>query len=105
MMNEQELTRIKQLASTDSGLEQPMVELMTPQLRSVAKYGPKGLMQGRMTGQKPSCPEQEPPTALAVSLLDVKAPAARREQSAVAEHWCVSHYLLDGHHKAALVAA
>lgn len=46
------------------------------------------------------------PTALAVSLLDVRSPAkvcdpARREYlpPGVGEHWCLAHYLLDGHHK------
>lgn len=42
----------------------------------------------------------EPPTALALSILDVKGPATWHEEPAVAEHWCLVHYLLDGHHKA-----
>lgn len=41
-----------------------------------------------------------PPTALAVSILDVKGPSVWDEQPAVVEHWCLAHYLLDGHHKA-----
>jgi hypothetical protein len=40
-----------------------------------------------------------PPTALALSVLDVKGPATWDEAPAVAEHWCLAHYLLDGHHK------
>lgn len=39
------------------------------------------------------------PTALAVSILDVKQPANRNGNSAIASHWCLAHYLLDGHHK------
>ena len=39
------------------------------------------------------------PTAFAISVLDVKQPADWDEASAVAEHWCLAHYLLDGHHK------
>ncbi len=41
----------------------------------------------------------ERPTALAVSVLDVRGPTTREEGPEVTEHWCLSHYLLDGHHK------
>ncbi len=41
----------------------------------------------------------ERPTALAISVLDVRGPATREEGPAVTEHWCLAHYLLDGHHK------
>lgn len=41
----------------------------------------------------------EPPTALALSVLDVKMPAVWDQEPEVAEHWCLVHYLLDGHHK------
>jgi hypothetical protein len=34
------------------------------------------------------------PTALAISCLDVEGPYDSTEQ-----HWCLAHYLLDGHHK------
>jgi hypothetical protein len=34
------------------------------------------------------------PTALAISILDVKQPATSEQA-----HWCLAHYLLDGHHK------
>ena len=39
------------------------------------------------------------PTALALSVLDVKQPANWQEGIEVVEHWCLAHYLLDGHHK------
>jgi hypothetical protein len=39
------------------------------------------------------------PTAVAISLLDVKGPALRG-----IDHWCLTHYLLDGHHKMAAAA-
>lgn len=42
---------------------------------------------------------REKPTALAVSVLDVRGPAIREEGPTVCEHWCLTHYLLDGHHK------
>jgi hypothetical protein len=38
-------------------------------------------------------------TALAISILDVKQPAIWEGDPAVREHWCLTHYLLDGHHK------
>lgn len=44
------------------------------------------------------------PTALAVSVLDVKQPADWEGDPAVTEHWCLAHYLLDGHHKAMAAA-
>jgi hypothetical protein len=39
------------------------------------------------------------PTAVAISVLDVKGPATRG-----IDHWCLGHYLLDGHHKVAAAA-
>lgn len=39
------------------------------------------------------------PTALAISILDVKGPADWQGDPDITEHWCLSHYLLDGHHK------
>ncbi len=39
------------------------------------------------------------PTAIAVSVLDIK----QYYDSDVA-HWCLAHYLLDGHHKIAAAA-
>jgi len=39
------------------------------------------------------------PTALAISILDVKQPADWHGEPEFTVHWCLSHYLLDGHHK------
>lgn len=39
------------------------------------------------------------PTALAISVLDVKQPAEWDGNPEIQEHWCLAHYLLDGHHK------
>jgi hypothetical protein len=39
------------------------------------------------------------PTALAISVLDVKQPAEWDGNPEFQEHWCLAHYLLDGHHK------
>jgi hypothetical protein len=41
----------------------------------------------------------ERPTALAVAALDVKRPAVWEGQPDVTAHWCLPHYLIDGHHK------
>ena len=46
----------------------------------------------------------ESPTALAISVLDVKQPADWEGDPAVTAHWCLAHYLLDGHHKALAAA-
>lgn len=47
------------------------------------------------------------PTALAVSVLDVKGPVDFEEDvtPTVVQHSCLSHYLLDGHHKALAAAS
>jgi hypothetical protein len=39
------------------------------------------------------------PTAVAISVLDVKAPDEWTGVQEVTSHWCLAHYLLDGHHK------
>ncbi len=40
-------------------------------------------------------------TALALAVLDVRSPADWNEDRSkdITEHWCLTHYLLDGHHK------
>jgi hypothetical protein len=43
--------------------------------------------------------QQPSPTALAISVLDVKQPADWDGNPEIQEHWCLAHYLLDGHHK------
>ncbi len=39
------------------------------------------------------------PTAVALSVLDIKGPACSGT-----DHWCLAHYVLDGHHKVAAAA-
>jgi hypothetical protein len=39
------------------------------------------------------------PTAVAVSILDVCAPAVDSQSTDYYEHWGLTHFLLDGHHK------
>lgn len=43
--------------------------------------------------------EQTLPTAFSISVLDVKGPAVWEGEKKIERHWCLSHYLLDGHHK------
>jgi hypothetical protein len=38
-------------------------------------------------------------TALCLSVLDVKEPAYYEEGANHTQHWCLSHYIIDGHHK------
>lgn len=44
------------------------------------------------------------PTAFALSVLDIKQPAVWNGKPDITEHWCLAHYLLDGHHKAYVTA-
>jgi hypothetical protein len=44
------------------------------------------------------------PTAVAVSVLDISAPAVNQGTDYY-EHWCLTHFLLDGHHKLQAAAA
>lgn len=39
------------------------------------------------------------PVALAVSMLDIRAPEFVRNEDMYAEHWTLSSFVLDGHHK------
>ena len=41
----------------------------------------------------------EQPTALALSVLDTREPVNVTGDSLRQRHWCLVHYLLDGHHK------
>lgn len=39
------------------------------------------------------------PTAISISVLDVKSPANYDDDQHLTSHWCLAHYLLDGYHK------
>lgn len=41
----------------------------------------------------------EQPTALVLSLLDIREPAMGSQDPLIRRHWCLIHYVLDGHHK------
>lgn len=57
------------------------------------------LKQDRITYYVNALSSGSQPTAIALSVLDVKGPA-----DGGVDHWCVAHYLLDGHHKTAAAA-
>lgn len=41
----------------------------------------------------------EMPSAVSISILDVKSPADWDEEKDITSHYCLAHYLIDGHHK------
>lgn len=43
--------------------------------------------------------QEKTPAAVTLSLLDVKSPADWEGEKTITSHWCLSHYLIDGHHK------
>ncbi|MHA6250395.1 hypothetical protein [Oceanobacillus sp. CAU 1775] len=43
--------------------------------------------------------EGNTPTALSLSVLDIKEPSDYSGTLNHTEHWCLSHYIVDGHHK------
>jgi hypothetical protein len=55
---------------------------------------------GRVSDYKQRLAHSARPTAVALSLLDICQPAVLEgEESGYYAHWCVTHFLLDGHHK------
>lgn len=61
---------------------------------------PKGRLKADDLARYTSAIDQgNRPTAVAISVLDVKQPANWEGNPTVTEHWCLAHYLLDGHHK------
>ncbi|WP_161634949.1 hypothetical protein [Leptolyngbya sp. Heron Island J] len=43
--------------------------------------------------------QNKQPTAVALSILDIKGPATWEGEPEIWEHLCLAHYLIDGHHK------
>jgi hypothetical protein len=39
------------------------------------------------------------PTAVSISVFDIKQPATGDSDEQITSHWCLAHYLIDGHHK------
>ena len=57
----------------------------------------------RVAGFKSTLAESNSPTALAISVLDVCQPAVQVGPDYY-EHWALTHFLLDGHHKSQAAA-
>lgn len=57
------------------------------------------LKDDRVSAFRDRLEQGECPTALAISVLDVKQPADWEGDPDVNCHWCLAHYLIDGHHK------
>jgi hypothetical protein len=60
-------------------------------------YPRNWLDQERVAKYRSALDDGQKPTAVAISLLDVKG--AEVTEVDEFEHWCFAHYLLDGHHK------
>ncbi len=67
----------------------------------VPLHQPGTLDAERVSYYKKALKKQHSPTALAISVLDIEAPAVIDHSAPpeTTEHWCLAHYLLDGHHK------
>lgn len=65
----------------------------------VPMYPPTWLNADTLATYTEQLAEAGTPTTVALSVLDVKQPADWADGLAVTSHWCLSHYLLDGHHK------
>ena len=60
-----------------------------------------GLDLKRIDYYKQQFSEDKIPTAISLSVLDIKAPAVwiDDKKPEFTGHWCLAHYILDGHHK------
>ncbi len=57
------------------------------------------LDQNRLSEYLTALQDDARPTAVALSILDIKSPADWEEGVPITSHWCLAHYLIDGHHK------
>lgn len=71
----------------------------------VPLHPPSDLDADTLAGYASRLGSDDRPTAVALSVLDVKQPANWDDDATITEHWCLAHYLLDGHHKVAAAAA
>lgn len=61
--------------------------------------------RGRVQRHAQSLQAGSLPAAVAVSTLDISSPAMAGDDSDYYEHWALTHFLLDGHHKLEAAAA
>jgi hypothetical protein len=57
------------------------------------------LEQERLAEYEAAYNNNEMPSAVSISILDVKSPADWNGEQDITSHWCLAHYLVDGHHK------
>jgi hypothetical protein len=89
-----ERRRITPPAGTTSGRDDGVLfEFLIPM------FAENWLETSRIADYQQAIANGRTPTAVAISVLDVKGPAEEGD-----DHWCLAHYLLDGHHKAAAAA-
>jgi hypothetical protein len=80
--------------------EQPRLQAGSRLFEFVIPLVPRGWLESEDIAKYQELLWQgERPTALALSVLDVKQPATWCGDPATTKHWCLAHYLLDGHHK------
>jgi hypothetical protein len=65
----------------------------------IPMFPPTRLDQERLIHYKDEIVHGCQPTAFVVSVLDIKQPAVWNGKPEITEHWCLAHYLIDGHHK------
>ncbi|BBE51625.1 hypothetical protein OYT1_ch2100 [Ferriphaselus amnicola] len=58
------------------------------------------LDQRRLAEYEAAYNNNEMPSAVSISILDIKSPADWDREQDITSHWCLAHYLIDGHHKA-----
>lgn len=67
----------------------------------IPMYPNNWLNEQTVTAYEERIVKGEKPTAISLSILDVKQPANWEDEQVMTEHWCLAHYLIDGHHKTA----
>jgi len=67
----------------------------------VPMFPERWLKQSVITEYMNETADQVHPTAVAISVLDVKGPSDWNGEKDVVEHWTFTHFLIDGHHKVA----
>lgn len=76
------------------------VDTKTALFQFIAPMQPRNwLDEHAIQGYERNIENGDLPTALAISILDVKQPATWKGDPAITKHYCLAHFLLDGHHK------
>ena len=67
----------------------------------IPMYPKNWLSDNRITEYKSILQLEKHPTAISLSILDVKQPACWDDSmdGKITDHWCLAHNLIDGHHK------